>query len=148
MSSDMTSDNLSLIIAVLGVVAGLLYVFVKIAIHQFNDKNETKYTSLKERIDSLCEDIREFKNTTGGKDFEKSKEVNARIVSVEGNLQDLQVKLAQEYVSKEDFKSELVEIRESMTELKVFISSVDKETREQSIILTRIDSALNSMLSS
>jgi len=143
MKAEPTSlEFVSILMLIISLISALLWIFIKVALKQFTDKTE----DIKSKVESLVKDFVAFKDSISTKQAELTKEFEEKLDKTDDELKELRIKVAQDSVTKKEFKEAVKELKGNIHELKDSIVEVDKITREQANLLTRIETSIQSML--
>ena len=163
-SVGLTTVEFSLIFFAFSVMATFLYIFVRqflkeqasaadAKMKEQASSSDTKIECMSNRVDGLLSDFVLLKETVkrdGAVMEERVREAN-------DDFNNLRVLVAEQSVTKKEFRDAVKDMRSTIDSLKEDLTEadkatrkqlggLDKETREQGTILTRIDSTLKALL--
>jgi chromosome segregation ATPase len=134
-------------------VGGLLFWLIKSSVKTANsgviDKIEHLTKDLEEcrsKVDTITGNWNDLKDNLVNRYADKFDSLREQISKAEDTVNRLHIKLVQESVPKDEFRSVVLELKGELRGLKDEIASVDQITREQGLLLTKMDGALESLL--
>ena len=119
-------------------VAALLYLMIKLVWRELS----TKVVNFEGKLSDLSKDVTYLKEQIAS----GPKEVEEKVTRLECGLNDLRLKVAEDSVTREEFRDRVDELKHSIHDLKGSIGEVDKITREQAQLLARIEASLQALL--
>jgi uncharacterized protein YicC (UPF0701 family) len=124
------------LLAALAGLMGILFALIKVLGREWKEKA----TTLETKLEAVAKDVATLKASA-------PQQLADRITKLESDLNELRVKVAEELITKEEFREFIGDIKNQIRGLKEDISSVDDINREQAQVLARIEAMMQSLLS-